>query len=444
MPVVKSITKQPKTWSLRVAGLFLLAGVTQSASAEDLWDIYQLALKNDAEYTAAAENFEAAKINLPLAKTAFRPTVSTSATLGQQRSDFTGDAVTSDNNSLNVNFGLPLYDKAQRIGISQAELQVESDRLQFEAAGDELTLRVAERYFNLLSARDNKEVARLQKVAIKRQMDLATERLDVGLGTKTDLFDAKARFERAKADEIAADIAINNAIRELTETTGQMPQNIASLSANSPLESPEPNDLKHWTNLAEKDNLNVRAEQLSVLIADKEVDQQRVARRPTLSLDANQRWVDSGPTVTSNGRNSTSSVGLTLNFPLYTGGSIKLSTEQAARQLSAAEQVLKQLRRNAATQTTAAFLDVTSGISEVEALAEAVVSGENALEAREEGFSAGLTTNLDVLDAQRDLSQTRTDFLQAKYNYILALLRLESAIGNLGDEDIQYINEWLE
>ena len=425
--------------------IFLLSGcLWQSASAENLWDIYQLALENDAEYRAAAANYEAAKVDLPLSKTAFRPLVGSSATLGKQRSDFSGETESNDNNQIALNLELPLYDQAQRIGISQAELQVQNAALQYEIAGDNLTLRVAERYFNLLAARDNKEVARLQKVAIKRQMDLATERLDVGLGTRTDLFDAKARFERAKADEIAAEIAINNALRQLTEITGLVPQSIANLSENSPLELPEPNNLEHWTALAKSDNLNVRAEELNLLVSGKEIDRQRAARRPTLSVGANQLWNDTGPTATSDGTNNSTTIGLTLDIPIYLGGAINLRTEQAARRFSAAEQVLEQLRRSATTQTTAAFLDVTSGISEVEALAEAIRAGESALEAKEEGFSAGLTTNLDVLDAQRDLSQTRTDFLRAKYNYIIALLRLENAIGNLGDEDIQYINDWLE
>ncbi|MBX2868350.1 MAG: TolC family outer membrane protein [Acidiferrobacterales bacterium] len=429
----------------RLALSILVSGcLWQSAAAENLWDIYQLALENDAEYRAAAANFEAAKVDLPLSQTAFRPLVNSSATLGKQRSDFTGESVSSDNNQFVLSVDLPLYDRAQRIGISQAELQVENAALQYEIAGDNLTLRVAERYFNLLAARDNKEVARLQKVAIKRQMDLATERLDVGLGTRTDLFDAKARFERAKADEIAAEIAINNALRELAEITGLVPQSIASLSENSPLELPEPNNLEHWTTLAKTDNLNVRAEEINLLVAGKEIDRQRAARRPTLNVGANQRWNDTGPTATSDGTNSTTTVGLTLDIPIYLGGAINLRTEQAARRFTAAEQVLEQLKRSASTQTTAAFLDVTSGISEVEALAEAIRAGESALEAKEEGFSAGLTTNLDVLDAQRDLSRSRTDFLRAKYNYIIALLRLENAIGNLGDEDIQYINDWLE
>ena len=424
-----------------VIGVLLLH--VSNASAEDLWDIYRLALANDSQYLAAAANYEAARVDLPIAETGFKPALTSSASIGKQRSDFSGSSVTNDDNQLGLNVDLPLYDRALRIGIDQAQLRVENALLQFEIAGDDLVIRVAERYFILLAARDNKEVARLQRVAIKRQMDLASERLDVGLGTRTDLFDAKARFERAKADEIAAEIAINNALRQLAEITGLVPESVAELVENSPLEPPSPNNIEHWTGLARSNNLLVQSEETNLLIASQEVDRQRATRSPQLSVGASQRWSDTGATFSSDGNNSATSVGVTLNFPIYLGGSIRLRTEQAGRLFSASEQILEQARRSAITETTAAFLDVTSGISEVEALAEAIRAGESALLAKEEGFSAGLTTNLDVLDAQRDLSRSRTDYLRARYNYILALLRLERAVGDLGDEDIQRINQWL-
>ncbi len=417
----------------------LFASATQ---AENLWDVYRLALENDATYSAAEANYEAARVDLPLARTGFKPIVNGSGTLGKQRSDASGSTTTSDNNSLGVNLDLPLYDRSTRIGITQAELQVENALLQLDIARDELTLRVAERYFNLLAARDAKEVARLQKIAIKRQMDLAEERLDVGLGTRTDLFDARARFQQADADLIAADIQINNARQALIEIISITPESIAELAENSPLDPPEPNDVDHWVGLARSNNLRVKAEELNLQVAGHEVDRQRAGRSPTVNFGASQRWSDNGSSFSGDEVNSTS-LGLTLNLPIYLGGSVNLRTQQAGMRFNAAEQVLEAARRSASSSATAAFLSVTSGISQVVALAEAIVAGESALQAKEEGFSAGLTTNLDVLDAQRDLSRSRTDYLRARYNYILALLQLEQATGDLGDEDIQYINNWL-
>jgi outer membrane protein len=419
--------------------------MNETAAAEDLWDVYRLALENDARYLAAEADYEAARLDLPLARTVFRPAVNGFGTLGKERSDITGSTVTSESNQLGAGVDLLLFDRARRIGVSQAELQVENALIELDIERDALTLRVSEAYFNLLAARDAKEVARLQKITIKRQMDLAEERLDVGLGTRTDLFDARARFEQANADVIAADILINNARQALIEIINVTPKSIAALEENSPLNLPEPNDIDHWTDLARASNLQVQSRNINLLVASQEVDRQRAGRSPSLNLGADYRYTDGDAGIGGgDGEYSSAGIGLTLNLPLYLGGSINLRTRQAGMRFNAAEQVLEAARRRATSDATAAFLSVTSGISQVEALAEAIVAGESALQAKEEGFSAGLTTNLDVLDAQRDLSRSRVDYLRARYNYILALLQLEQATGDLGDEDIQYINDWLE
>ena len=414
-----------------------------TAKAEDLWDIYQLARKNDAQYLAAAARFRAAELELPIAESEFKSTIGSTGAIAKQRSGASGSNVTSDNNQLSVDYRLLLYDKAAGVGITQAALRVENARIQFANAENDLALRVTERYFNVLAARDNREVARLQKVAIKRQMDLADERLDVGLGTRTDSYDAKARFEQANADLIAAEIQINNARQALVEIINTRPRSIAVLADDSPLDRPEPNDVSYWTNLAKKQNLQVVSEGINLLIASHEIDRQRLAKKPTVTFNARQSWNDGSGGGFSDSDFHTTSIGVSVNLPLYLGGSTRLRTAQAGHQFNAAEQSLLASERLAATQANSAFLDVTSGISQVEALAEAIRAGENALQAREEGFSAGLTTNLDVLDAQRDLSQSRTNYLRAKYNYIIALIRLEQHVGDLNDDDLQRINQWL-
>ncbi len=427
-------------WKGLSIALFHLA-LSTPASAEDLWDVYQLALANDALYQAAEADYQAARYELPLSRSNFRPAVNGVGTLGRNRNDASGDYVTDDDSSIGIGLDMLLFDRATRIGVDQAELQVQNAGVQLDIARDDLVLRVSERYFNHLAARDAKEVARLQKIAIQRQMDLASERLDVGLGTRTDLFDARARFQQAEADLIAADILINNTLQALIEIINVVPETIAALEENSPLDPPEPNNIDHWVGLARSNNLQVLSEDLNLQIASQEVDRQRAGRSPTLTLGASQSYNDNGG-ISDDSYNSTG-VNLSLNLPIYLGGSINLRTKQAGMRFNAAEQVLEAARRQATTSTTTAFLSVTSGISQVEALAEAIVAGESALQAKEEGFSAGLTTNIDVLDAQRDLSRSRVDYLRARYNYIIALLQLEQATGDLGDEDIQFINDWL-
>ena len=428
-----------------------LAIHSQHASASDLWEIYQLALLNDPTFQAAQLEHEATELNYPLAKSNFRPALIGTGEFGRERSDVTGTDRTSDESLASLNAELPLYDKPNRIEISQSQSQIEASALLLENARHDLMLRVADRYFNILGSMDAREVARVEKIAIQRQMDLASERLEVGLGTQTDFFDAKARFKQAEANEIRAQNVINNNIASLKQIIGVTPEALDPLSADAPLDLPEPNDIDAWVAKSLDSNVPLLVQALNTDIALDEIDRQKSARMPTLGLAARYTWRDQGSSFTSSsgdfsvsGDTTTAFVGLALNFPLYLGGSINLRTEQAGILYNREDRLLEESRRLASTETTSAFLDVTSGVSQVEALFEAISAGESALEAKEEGFSAGLTTNLDVLDAQRDLSSSRTDYLRARYTYILSVLELERAAGQLNEEDIKRVNSWLE
>ena len=445
-PVVMSrirSTRQKSGGLVRIYLLVIACLCSPMTMAADLWEIYQLALQNDASYRASSFRYESAKLSLPLSETSFSPSVSSSGSIGKQRSDATGDFVTGDSSNINLNLTLPLYNRTNRINISQAELGVQAAKLEFDNARDDLILRVADRYFNLLAAIDNQEVARLQKIAIKRQMDLASERLDVGLGTRTDLFDAKARFQQADADVIQAQILINNAVQALKQIIGETPEALAGLRDDAPLDLPSPDDLDFWIVKSTANNLLLQAETVRLDIADQEIEKQRQGKSPTVDLSANQSWSES-PSSFNSDSITTSSVSVNLNLPLYLGGSTRLKTKQAGYDYNAAREVLEELRRQVSSDTTSAFLAVTSGVSQVKALQEAIRAGTSALEAKEEGFSAGLTTNLDVLDAQRDLSRSRTEYLRARYNYILSILQLERSAGQLNEEVIKRINTWLD
>jgi len=434
--------------SILFAGLVF--GSIHQAQASDLLDIYGLALANDPSFQAAQFSQEAAQLNLPLAKSDLRPTLTSGAQINHQESDRLGFSDSSDDSQININAGLPLYDRTKRINITQTEYLVEISALQLQEEKQRLILNVADRYFNLLAGQDAREVARVDKISIKRQMDLASERLEVGLGTRTDLFDARARFKQAEANEIQAQNKINNDIALLKQIIGMTPEALAPLSESAPLEFPAPNDVDVWISKSIDQNIPLRIGALNLEVALQEIDKQKSGRVPSIRLFGSHRWQDSpgissssdGASVSDN--SNTTIVGLSVNFPLYLGGSIKLKTQQAGFQYNEADRLLEELRRQAETETTSAYLAVTSGVSQVEALYDAITAGESALEAKEEGFNAGLTTNLDVLDAQRDLSQSRTDYLRARYTYILAVLELERSAGQLDEDDIKRVTSWLK
>ncbi len=419
----------------------IIACVTPEKSyAADLWDIYKLALADDPQYNAAVLDHESARINLPLAQAAFRPSIIATAHAGRKTSDQSATLKTSDDHAISLNLNLPLYDKSKRLGITQSRHQLSISSLRLLDAKQQLMLRVANRYFDLLAAQDTRRVAHLEKIAIKRQMDLAQERLDVGLGTQTDLFDARARFKLAEANEIQTQNQINNDIASLKQIIGVTPEALSILNDSIPLQLPVPNDIDGWIKQAIAHNISLAMETLNLEIALQEINKQRADRIPTVSLDAST--ASSSNPIASSAIN-TSALSLIMKLPLYLGGTINLKTQQAGFDYNHKEQLLKQARRRVSSATTSAFLAVTSGFSRVEALLDAVTAGESALQAKEEGFSAGLTTNLDVLDAQRDLSRSRTDALRARYDYILAVLELEMSAGQLDEEDIQHVNGWL-
>ena len=461
--------KIPRTVRFRamLAGAVVLFTLQGAARGEDLWGIYQIAVSRDPAYAAAGYEYQRTKLDLPLARTTLLPSISLRGTAERLRhgdnttnnsgsNNGTDDSDTAHRSSLNAD--LTLFNLESIRGFTQTKLQVAGAKIRFEDARADLILRVADRYFQVLAAGDNREVAGRQKTAIQRQMDLASDRLTVGLGTRTDLFDAEARFQQAVADVIAADNRIDNAVQALKEITGNMPDDmpdgmpgdLATLSENAPLEPPEPASLEVWIGRALANNRALKVENLNLKVAAEEIKKQRAARWPNLDLNLARNWREtgsvasnSGATFGQNSETDSTSVTATLNWPLFLGGAIHVKTKQAALRYNAAERIREEIKRRVESDTTSAYLAVVSGISQVEALSKAIRAGENALRAKEEGFRAGLTTNLDVLDAQRDLSSSRTDYLGARYDFILAVLRLERAAGDLDEDDLKRINAWL-
>ena len=440
----------------------------QTAHGEDLWGIYQIALSRDPAYAAAGYEYQRTKLDLPLARTTLLPAISLRGTAERLRSDDVADDTenngTDHRSSLNAD--LMLFNLESIRGFTQAKLRVAGAKIGFEDARADLILRVADRYFQVLAAGDNKEVAGRQKTAIQRQMDLASKRLTVGLGTRTDLFDAEARFQQAVADVIAADNRIDNAVQALREITGDMTDDmpgdmpdettgdargdLATLGENAPLEPPQPASLEVWIERALANNRALKVENLNLEVAAVEIKKQRAARWPNLDLNLARNWRETGSVASNSGatfgqnrETDSTSVAATLNWPLFLGGAIHVKTKQAALRYNAAERIREEIKRRVESDTTSAYLAVVSGISQVEALSKAIRAGENALRAKEEGFRAGLTTNLDVLDAQRDLSSSHTDYLGARYDFILSVLRLERAAGDLDEDDLKRINAWL-
>ena len=428
--------------------IVLLALCTRLASATDLLDVYRRALTHDPQYLSAGAANRAAQEQMPQARAQLLPDARVTGSLDGVNQDIRsvsgGGVGTSrfSNKALTVNVTQPIFRKDLLVGLEQADSRIQQANAEFAFAQQDLMLRVAERYFGVLEARDLLDSRQASRDANEQQLKQSQQRFDVGLIAITDVEEAKSGFDLANANVIDAENGLDNAMEALREVTGEYLQSLNGLRADTPLITPEPNNIDTWTSTALEQNLELLAASLAADTAREEIKRQEAGHVPSLDLVAQHGYAVSGGRF-GDSDIVTSSIGLSLNVPIYEGGEV-LSRTREARHLH--QQSLSDLeRQRRITQRAArdAFRGVISGVSRVQALAQAVVSTESALEAIEAGFKVGTRTSVDVLNAQRDLFSARFDYAQARYRYIVDILRLKQAAGTLSQEDLVEVNAWL-
>ena len=398
----------------------------------DLLSVYQMARAQDPVFAAQSYRYQAALEVVPKSKAALRPQLSASGS----HSEATSDANTATLASISLSQSL--YNKSNRISVAQADQQANQAELQFVVASADLVNRVVNVYFSVLAAQDNVGLSRRNERAIGRQLELAQERLEVGLGTRTDLFDARARFEKAVADTIEAENLLEDSRQTLIALVGEEVGDLQPLPDSVTLGMPLPDDSETWVAEALKNNPELKVKSLNISLSGLEIDRQKAQRLPSVGLQLSGNYSD-----TYAGDDTNARMMFSVDIPFYQGGLVNSRVREAAENLNAArydhEAAIRELRRN----TRQTFLGIQSRLRRIDALAEAVRAGENALLAKEESFSAGLTTNIQVLDAQRDLFQAQRDYLKERYDYIRQMLKLEELAGTLDEEDVRRVNTLL-
>ncbi len=419
----------------------------------DLWDVYQLAVKNDPAFQADRLTYEADLQNEVQARALLLPTISVTGVRVRNRDKLTapdvpfsvGGRAYFDSNAYSLSLRQPVYDQVKILGYRQARAASKSAAIQFQIDSQNLILRVAVRYLAVLAAQDNLGLASAERKAVARQLELADERLQVGLGTSTDLYDAQARFRLAEAEEISARKLLDDARQALAELIGQVPERLRAIKADAPLSPPVPDNLQAWVSSAYAGNLDLALSQQTAGVAEQEIRLQRAGHYPSLDFVVTHNVNDAKGSISGPGSESTvTDALLELSIPLVQGGAVVSRTKEARLRYEAALRDVEAARRAAERNTRAEYLDVISNIRRVEALDQAVTASKSALEAKEEGFAAGLNTNLDVLDAQRDLFRAERDHLKARYDYILNRLRLKQVVGALRESDLRQASNWLE
>jgi outer membrane protein len=432
---------------------FLLALLPAHAGAEDLLQVFREAQRNDAAYAAARQALEAGRERLPQGRALLLPTLNLTANATRQRNEVDSrDPLLlpsftryPESTGYTLTLTQPLFRYQNWIQYEQGGLQVKQAEAAFGQAYQDLILRTAQAYVDVLAAHDTLALVRAQKAATAEQLAQAKRNFEVGTATITDTHEAQARYDLIAAQEIAAQNDLETKRRALQLITGREPGELATLRSDVKLAPPNPPDMQTWVDLAEKHAYPVLIAEAAAEVASLEARRNRAAHLPTVDFIATHGQNGQNATADSlAGRDTTTTViGLQLAMPLYAGGGLSSRDRESAALANRAREDLENARRNAALSARQNFLLVSNGIAVVQALEAALVSSQSALDSNKLGYEVGVRINIDVLNAQQQLFLTRRDLAVARYNLITAHLRLKAAAGAVREEDLELVNRVL-
>jgi outer membrane protein len=445
---------------LAIAGFL---GLPAFAHAASLLEIYQQALQSDPAIHEAEARRLASLEAKPQARAAYLPQISLGGAYQQQQTSgptsqfnpLTGQIETfdatfdTDVTTWDVTLRQSLFRWDQIVGLKRADKQVAKAEAVREAAQQDLIIRVAQRYFDVLGAEDRLRSIHADRLAIARQLEQAKQRFEVGLIAITDVQESQAAYDQAVANEIAAKRSLASAREYLREITGQHVSNLSAPKPDLPLRGPEKSE-SDWVDLSLSQNLNLVASRLDEQLARDEISFRRNGHYPTLDLVASTSERSTDRTVstelgstTDSLTNPSDSIAIQLSVPLFAGGGTTSRVREAVYLHRAAREQLQRVTRETERQARDAYLGVLSERSRVEALKQAVASSQTALEATQAGFEVGTRTIVDVLNSQFALYRAITNYEQARYDYVLNVLRLKQAGGNLQIQDLEIIDQYL-
>lgn len=444
-------------------GLIVASGMAQAAS---LLEIYQQALQSDPQIHEAEARRQAALEAKPQARGAYLPQLSFGGSYSASERagpDVVIDAITglplvvtatTENNILQWGFELrqSLFRWDQIINLRRADKLVTKAEAVREAAQQDLIIRVAQRYFNVLAAEDFLTSIHADRQAIARQLEQAKQRFEVGLIAITDVQESQAAYDQSTADEIGAKRSLATARNFLREITGVHVSELSAPSDDFPLRTPTPNDEESWVSLSLSQNLALVASRLDERLARDEISFRRNGHYPTLELVASSGkqetetiYTAPGQPIFNNDATSTrDSISIQFNLPIFAGGSNSSRVKEAVYLHRASREVLQRVTRETERQARDSYLGVLSEISRVKALKQAVASSRTALEATQAGYEVGTRTIVEVLNSQFSLYAAITTYYSSRYDYILNALLLKQAAGTLQVQDLESIDQWLK
>ena len=337
------------------------------------------------------------------------------------------------------------------MNLRKANKTVAQAEVDYLAAEQDLIIRVASAYFNILAAEDTLESEQAARQSIEKQLDQAQKRFEVGLIAITDVQEAQAAYDQSIANEIIAKRSLATAKESLRSITDSYPGKLKKPGNDLPLIMPNPQRENDWVDTSLEQNLSLMSAEVGVEIAKSEIKIQRSGHLPTIGVQAARRDTDTdsfrsdsgGALSPADSENINEGVGIQMTLPLYSGGQVRSRVKQAVARHRASKEKLERVARETTKVARDSYLGVISGIATVKALQQSVMSSATALQATEAGYEVGTRTTVDVLDARRRLFSAQKNLAISKYDYILNILKLKQAAGTLNVQDLEQINGWL-
>lgn len=430
------------------------ANLAQAADAKvlSLTDIYQLALAHDATLASALSANKASQELIEQGKALYRPTVNFSAGTSLTRADikyiganvFRNDGRSDyEGYTYGLNARQPIFRKQNLVQMDQAETQVSQSDKQLNLAQQQLILRTTQSYFDVLIAQDKIDLLVAQKTAIQGQLDQAKANFEVGTATITDVNEAQARFDLVVAQEIAAINEYEIAKHAVQAITGAIPTQLATVKSDIKAQNLE-QDMQKWVEVAQQNNIKIQIQLDALKLAEQEIELNQAGHLPT--LDAVASYNNNYSSGSPNGFGSdltTGTIGLQVEIPLYQGGAVSSRVRQAVLNKQKAQDDVEIARRETELETQRAYLNLSSSIAQVKAYEQALTSSLSQLDSTKLGYEVGVRTSVDVLNAQQQLFSAKRDLLQARYNYLVNIIRLKTAAGMVAEVDLADLNQQL-
>lgn len=429
---------------------------TTKASAEvkplSLVDIYNQALAHDPTLASALSANKAAQEIIEQGKALYRPVVNFNAGTNASHTDvkymgtgipFRGGVQSFEGYNYGVEARQPLYRKQNLVQMDQTRTQVSQADKQLYLAQQELILRTTQAYFEVLIAQDKIDLIAAQKSTILSQLDQAKGYFEVGTATITDINEAQARYDLIVAQEIATINEHQIAKHGVQAITGEIPQKLVTVKADIKTNTLE-QSMEKWLEVAAQNNLNIQIRQDAVKFSEQEIERAKAGHLPT--LDAVASYNDSYANGSTYGFGSdlkTATIGLQLQIPLYQGGDTSSRVRQAAFNKQKAQDDVEIARRQMELDTQRAYLNLSTSIAQVKAYEQALISSQSQLDSTNTGYDVGVRTGVDVLNAQQQLFSAKRDLLQARYSYLVNIIRLKTTSGVVEEADLADINQQL-